>query len=76
MYTIVIKTIIKVSFQIMARLAPLSMMALMMMMNHLAGMKLLMTCNGNGMLEIGKMKPDNKITGNINPNKEIIMAVC
>ena len=48
----------------------------MMMMNHLAGMILLMICNGNGMLEIGKMNPDNKITGNINPKSEIIMAVC
>ena len=28
------------------------------------------------MLEIGKMKPDNSITGSINPIKEIIMAVC
>lgn len=52
------------------------MMALMMMMNHLAGMILLMTCNGNGMLEMGKINPDNKITGNINPNKDIIIAVC
>lgn len=72
----VIKTKIKVSFQIMARLAPFNMMALMMIMNHLAGMMLLMTCKGNGMLEIGKMNPDNRITGNINPNNEIIIAVC
>ena len=72
----VIKTKIRVSFQIITMLAPFNMMALMMMMNHLAGMMLLMTCNGNGMLEIGKIKPDNKITGNINPNSEIIIAVC
>jgi len=52
------------------------MMALMMMMNHLAGMILLITCSGNGMLEMGKINPESKITGNINPNNEIIMAVC
>jgi hypothetical protein len=28
------------------------------------------------MLEMGKIKPDNKITGSINPIKEIIIAVC
>ena len=39
-------------------------------------MILLIICNGHGMLEIGKINPDNKITGNINPIKEIIMAVC
>lgn len=48
----------------------------MMMMNHLAGMMLLMICKGNGILEIGKMNPESKITGNISPNSEIIIAVC
>ena len=28
------------------------------------------------MLEIGKINPDNNITGSINPIKEIIMAAC
>ena len=51
-------------------------MALMMMMNHLAGMMLLMICKGNGILEIGKMNPESKITGNMSPKSEIIMAVC
>ena len=48
----------------------------MMIMNHLAGIILLITCNGNGMLEIGKMNPESKITGNMSPNSEIIIAVC
>jgi hypothetical protein len=38
----------------------------MMMMNHFAGIILLITCNGSGMLESGNMKPDRMITG-INP---------
>ena len=72
----VIPTIIKVSFQIIEKPAPLSIIAFMMMMYHFAGIILLMTCNGKGILEIGKINPDNKITGNIRPNNEIIMAVC
>ena len=76
MKNIVIPIKISVSFQIIEKLAPFSMMALMMMMNHFAGIILLMTCNGNGMLEIGKINPDNKITGNMSPKSEIIMAVC
>ena len=72
----VIPKIIRVSFQIRAIPDPLSIIALMMMMNHLAGMMLLMICNGNGILEIGKMNPESKITGNISPNSEIIIAVC
>jgi hypothetical protein len=39
----------------------LLVIALMMMMNHFAGM--LITCNGSGMLESGNMKPDRMITG-------------
>ena len=69
-------TKMKVSFQITEKLAPFSMMALMMIMNHLAGIILLITCKGKGMLEIGKMNPDNNITGNMSPNNEIIIAVC
>jgi hypothetical protein len=48
----------------------------MMMMNHFAGIILLITCNGSGMLESGNMKPDRMITGSINPIREIIIAVC
>ena len=47
-----------------------------MMINHLAGIILLIICNGKGILEIGKIKPDSKITGSINPINEIIIAVC
>ena len=72
----VIPNKIKVSFHIISKVAPLSMMALMMMINHLAGMILLMICNGKGRLEIGKMNPESMITGSINPIREIIMAVC
>src|SRR5680860_87196 len=35
-----------------------------------------MYCNSNGILDMGKINPDSKITGSINPIKEIIMAVC
>jgi hypothetical protein len=52
---------------------PFSIIALMMMMNHFAGIILLI--NGSGMLESGNMKPDRMITGSINP-LEIIIAVC
>ena len=72
----VIPIIIRVSFQITANVAPFSMMALMIMMNHFAGIILLITCNGNGILEMGKMNPDNKITGNISPKRDVIIAVC
>ena len=72
----VIPRIISVSFQMTANVAPFSIMALMMMMNHFAGIILLITCKGNGILEMGNMKPDNKITGNMSPNRESIMAVC
>ena len=59
-----------------AIVAPLSKTAFIMIINHLAGIMLLMICNGNGILDIGKIKPDNMITGSINPISEIIMAVC
>lgn len=67
---------IKVSFQITFSVAPLSNIALMMMINHLAGMILLMICKGNGMLEMGKINPERIITGSINPIKDSIIAVC
>ena len=65
----VIPTKIRVSFQIIEKLAPFSIIAFMMIMNHFAGIILLITCSGKGILEIGKMNPDNKITGNMSPNK-------
>ena len=55
---------------------PFSIMAFRIMINHFAGMILLIIWSGIGMLEIGKINPDNKITGSINPIKEIIIAVC
>ncbi|MNT37175.1 hypothetical protein D3C72_1732980 [compost metagenome] len=67
---------INVSFQIKENEAPLSMMALMMMINHLAGTILLIICSGNGILEMGKMNPERMITGSINPINESIIAVC
>lgn len=67
---------INVSFHINCMPTPFSMMPLIMMMNHFAGMILLIACNGSGILEIGKIKPDSSITGSINPINEIIMAVC
>ena len=47
-----------------------------MIINHLAGIMLLKTCKGCGILEIGKINPDKSITGSIKPINEIIMAVC
>ena len=67
---------ISVSFQITLIEAPFSKIAFMMMINHFAGMILLMICIGNGILEMGKINPDKMITGSINPISEIIMAVC
>ena len=67
---------IRVSFQMTLIDAPLSIMAFMMMINHLAGMMLLMICKGRGMLESGKMNPESMITGNISPINDIIIAVC
>jgi hypothetical protein len=40
----------------------------LMMMNHFAGIILLIT-NGSGMLESGNMKPDRMITGSIKLGK-------
>ncbi len=67
---------IKVSFQITFNVAPLSNIALIIMINHLAGTILLMICKGKGILEIGKINPERIMTGSINPIKESIIAVC
>ena len=72
----VIPTRMRVSFQIISKVAPLSIMALMIIINHLAGMMLLKICNGTGILEMGNTNPDRMITGSIKPEKDIIMAVC
>ena len=37
---------------------------------------LLMICKGSGILEMGKINPERMITGNINPIKDSIIAVC
>ena len=67
---------IPVSFHSSAIPTPLSITPFRIIINHLAGIILLMYCNGNGILEIGKIKPDSKITGSINPISEIIRAAC
>lgn len=72
----VIPNKIKVSFQTKAKPTPFNIIPFMMMINHFAGITLLITCSGNGILVIGNINPDNKITGSINPIKEIIIAVC
>ena len=66
----------RVSFQIKESVTPFSITPFKMMTNHFAGIILLMICKGRGMLEIGKMNPDNKIVGSISPINEIIIAVC
>ena len=46
------------------------------MMNHLAGMMLLMTCKTIGILEMGKINPESKIVGSMSPIRDNIIAVC
>ena len=65
-----------VSFQMYCMPTPFSIIAFTIMMNHFAGIMLLITCIGIGILLIGKMKPERIITGNINPISESIIAVC
>ena len=72
----VIPTNINVSFQSTFSPIPFNKIPLMIIINHLAGIILLMICMGKGILEIGKIKPESMITGSINPNNEIIIAVC
>jgi hypothetical protein len=67
---------INVSFQITSMVAPFSKIALMMIINHLAGIILLIICNGKGILETGKINPERIMTGSISPIKESIIAVC
>ena len=74
--TSVIPIKIKVSLKIYSNPTPFSIIDFTIMINHLAGMMLLITCIGNGMDAIGKINPERMITGSINPINEIIMAVC
>ena len=67
---------IKVSFQINANPTPFNIIPFRIMINHFAGIIWLINCKGRGILEIGKINPDNKIVGNMSPINEIIMAVC
>ncbi len=36
----------------------------------------LIHCKGNGILEIGNIKPDNKMVGSIKANSDTIIATC
>ena len=74
--TSVIPIKIKVSLKIYSNPTPFSIIDFTIMINHLAGMMLLIICIGNGMDAIGKINPERMITGSINPINEIIMAVC
>jgi hypothetical protein len=67
---------INVSFHIKLIPTPFSKIPLMIIMNHLAGMILLMTCKMTGILEIGKMNPESKMVGSIKPINDAIIAVC
>ena len=67
---------IKVSFQIYAIPTPFSIIPFIITINHFAGIMLLIACNANGILDIGKINPESKITGSIRPIKEIIIAAC
>lgn len=72
----VIPTKISVSLKTYSNPTPFSIIDFTIMINHFAGMMLLMTCIGNGIDAIGKINPERIITGSINPINEIIMAVC
>ena len=72
----VIPTKINVSLRMYSKPTPFNIIDFTIIINHFAGIMLLMTCIGNGIEAMGKIKPDNMITGNINPINEIIMAVC
>ena len=65
-----------VSFHIYWIPTPLSIMAFTIIMNHFAGMMLLITCIGKGILFIGNINPDRIITGSIKPINDNIIAVC
>ena len=67
---------ISVSFRMVAKPTPLSIIAFTMITNHLAGITLLMTWRGKGILLMGKIKPESSIVGSINPISEIIIAFC
>src|SRR5680860_600710 len=66
----------RVSFHKKDNPTPLSIIPFTIMMNHFAGTMWLINCSGQGMLETGKIKPDNRITGSINPINDIIIADC
>jgi hypothetical protein len=51
-------------------------MALMIIINHFAGIILLISLSGSGILERCNIKPDKMITVSINLIREIIIAVC
>lgn len=71
-----IKMRINVSFHKTEIPTPLSITPLRMIINHFAGIILLMYCSGNGILDSGKINPDSRITGSISPISEIISAAC
>ena len=67
---------IKVSFQIIIKPDPFSIILLTITMNHLAGMIAEKPCNIFGILSIGKIKPESSIVGSIKPSKEMNIAIC
>ena len=71
-----ITTRINVSFHKTEIPTPLSITPLRMMMNHFAGITLLIYCSGNGILDKGKINPESRITGSISPISDIISAAC
>ena len=67
---------INVSFQIRSNPVPFSMMDLMMIIYHLAGMIFEIHCRITGIFSIGKINPDNRMVGRINAIRDIIRATC
>ena len=66
----------KKGFQISVMPAPLIMMLLIKMIKCVAGIMLEISCNGNGKLSMGKMKPERSMVGIIRDTRLANMAAC
>jgi hypothetical protein len=63
------------SFQKYAIPNPFNMIALSMMINHLAGTIFVRSLRNKGILSIGKINPESRMVGRYIPSMEIIIAV-
>lgn len=74
------KTVIAIkmsqSFHIKEKPKPFIIMALVILINHVAGTILDTHCKATGIFSRGNMSPDRITVGNIKPIREIIIAIC